>query len=99
VPDAAADKMRAGDFARAESTIARGLKSFLAVGLAQKRIRDQRLYRADHRTFEQYVAERWEFSRPRAYELCAASEVVADLSGIPDIRLLPQNEALANPLT
>jgi hypothetical protein len=42
---------------------------------------------------------RWSFSRPRAYELCAASEVMADLSGIPDIRVLSENEAQANPLT
>ena len=33
------------DFARAERTIARGLKSFLEVGLALKEIRDKRLYR------------------------------------------------------
>jgi hypothetical protein len=40
------------EFARAEILIARGLKSFLEVGSALKRIRDQRLYRADYRTFE-----------------------------------------------
>ena len=87
------------EFARAEKTIARGLKSFLEVGLALKRIRDQRLYRAHYRTFEEYVAKRWDFSRPRAYELCAASDVVADLSAIADIRLLPENESQARPLT
>jgi hypothetical protein len=87
------------DLEKAERKIATGLKSFLEVGLALKEIRDNRLYRQDYRTFEEYVVARWDFSRPRAYELCAASEVMADLSGTPDIRSLSENEAQANPLT
>jgi hypothetical protein len=87
------------DLQAAERKIARGLKSFLEVGLALKAIRDQRLYRQHYDTFEQYCTERWDFSRPRAYELCAASEVVTDLSAIADIRFLPENEAQARPLT
>lgn len=87
------------DLEKAERKIATGLKSFLEVGLALKEIRDNRLYRQDYRTFEEYVVARWDFSRPRAYELCAVSEVMADLSGTPDIRSLPENEAQANPLT
>ncbi|MGO8928447.1 MAG: DNA-methyltransferase [Limisphaerales bacterium] len=86
-------------FARAERTIARGLKSFLEVGLALKEIRDKRLYRQQHDTFEEYCARRWELSRPRAYELCAASEVVTDLSAVADIRLLPKNERQTRALT
>jgi hypothetical protein len=86
-------------FDRAERTIARGLRSFLDVGMALKEIRDRRLYRQQYSTFEEYCARRWDFSRPRAYELCAASEVIADLSAIADIRLLPENEAQARPLT
>ena len=67
---------------RAEVTIARGLKSFLAVGMALKEIRDKRLYRQRFDTFEEYCFRRWEISRPRAYQLCAGSEVVADLSTV-----------------
>jgi len=87
------------EFGRAERMIAKGLKSFLEVGLALKEIRDKRLYRQQHDTFAEYCAERWELSRPRAYQLCAASEVVADLSTNVDIRLLPEIEAQARPLT
>lgn len=87
------------ELGRAERTIARGLKSFLSLGLALKRIRDERLYRQRYDTFEAYVSERWELSRTRAYELCAASQVVADLSAIADIRFLPENEAQARPLS
>jgi len=84
---------------RAEVTIAKGMKSFVAVGLALKAIRDRRLYREQYGTFEEYCARRWELSRPRGYELCAAAEVVEDLSAIADIRLLPENEAQTRPLT
>ena len=56
------------EFARAERTIARGLKSFLEVGLALKAICDQRLYGQQFDSFEAYCIQRWELSRPRAYE-------------------------------
>jgi hypothetical protein len=84
---------------RAEGTIAKGLKAFVAVGLALKEIRDRRLYRTQFATFEEYCARKWEMSRPRGYELCAAAEVVEDLSAIADIRRLPDNEAQTRPLT
>ena len=55
------------EFVRAERTIAKGLKSFLEVGMALKEIRDKRLYRQQYDTFEEYCIRRWELSRPRAY--------------------------------
>ncbi len=84
---------------RAERTIAKGLKSFWEVGLALRAIRDQRLYRQRYGTFEDYCAARWDLSRPRAYQLCAASEVVADLSTSVDTKRLPESEAQARPLS
>jgi len=87
------------EFELAERTIAKGLKSFLEVGMALKEIRDKRLYRQQYDTFEEYCFQRWDVSRPRAYELCAASDVVANLSAIADIRVLPENEAQTRPLT
>ena len=86
------------EFARAERTIARGLRSFLAVGMALKEIRDKRLYRQRYDTFEEYCIRRWDFSRIRAYQICAASEVAASLSTIVNIPL-PDNEAQTRPLT
>ena len=86
------------DFERAERTIARGLKSFLEVGSALKQILDERLYRQQFRSFEEYCARRWDFSRIRAYQICAASEVAASLSTIVNIPL-PENEAQTRPLT
>ena len=86
------------EFARSERTIARGLKSFLAVGAALMAIRDRRLYRQQYDTFEEYCIRRWDFSRIRAYQICAASEVAASLSTIVNIPL-PENEAQTRPLT
>lgn len=85
------------DLERAERTIARGLRSFLAVGTALMEIRDKRLYRDHFKTFEEYCLRRWDFSRIRAYQICAASEVVGDLSTIVNIPL-PENEAQARPM-
>ncbi|NJO07342.1 MAG: hypothetical protein HC876_18520, partial [Chloroflexaceae bacterium] len=87
-----------------EAIIERGLKTFFEVGTALVRIRDLELYRIEYRTFEAYCADRWGISRPRAYELMNASQVVsaiADKTGDPPAAplVVPQNEAQARPLT
>jgi hypothetical protein len=67
-----------------EKVIEGGVESFLATGSALKEIRDQRLYREGHKTFEAYVKARWEFDRSRAYQLIEASDLKADLSTMVD---------------
>lgn len=47
-------------------------------------IRDNRLYRVEYGTFEEYCKEKWGISRPRAYELMKAAEVKENLSEISD---------------
>lgn len=83
--------------AKAEAIIERGLKSFVEVGQELLAVRDGHLYRASHYTFENYCAERWGFSRPRAYELMSSAQTTRDLSGIPDTPL-PVNEGQASEL-
>jgi hypothetical protein len=79
-----------------EQRIERGLKSFLDVGSALAEIRDSRLYRLTHATFEDYCRQRWNLSRPRAYEMIGAAEVV---SAIADTELpTPSNEGQARAL-
>jgi hypothetical protein len=73
-----------------ENVISDGLRSFVQVGEALLRIRDEKLYRATHRTFEAYCRERWDLSRSRAYQLLDAYAV----STIVDI----QSEAVAREL-
>lgn len=63
-----------------ETIIERGLSTFVEVGNALLEIRDSRLYRESHTTFEDYCKERWGMTRPRAYQLISAAEVVSGLS-------------------
>lgn len=72
-----------------EQVIARGLKTFVEVGSALAAINESRLYRTTHQSFEAYAKDRWNLSRPRAYELMAAAEV---MSAMADTDQPPSNE-------
>lgn len=58
-----------------ETVISSGMRSFVEVGTALAVIRDDRLYRASHRTFEAYVADKWGWSRANAQNYITAAEV------------------------
>lgn len=58
-----------------EQVIETGLVSFVAVGTALAEVRDDRLYRGTHSSFEAYVQDKWHFSGRRAYQLMEAAEV------------------------
>lgn len=59
-----------------EETIERGARVFIATGKALTEIRDSRLYRATHETFEAYVTDRFDgLTRRRAYQLIDAAHV------------------------
>jgi hypothetical protein len=58
-----------------EAVVERGLQTFVAVGNALREIRDLRLYRESHGSFEDYCRERWQFSRQRAGQLIEAAAV------------------------
>ena len=81
-----------------EKTIREGLGTFVAVGAALMEIRNARLYRQSHPSFEKYVQSVLALSRPRAYELIDSSQVMHDLSAIADFPTLPQNEGQAREL-
>src|SRR5689334_7447571 len=93
-PLAPADRKR---FAVCEDTIQHGISTFVEVGRALAEIREGRLYREQYATFEDYCAERWEFTRQRAYQLIGSAQVVQTVSTDVDISP-PQNEAQARPL-
>ena len=57
-----------------EQVIERGLSTFVDVGNALTAIRENRLYRSTHSTFEAYCQERWGFNRTRAHHLIDAAE-------------------------
>lgn len=81
-----------GQLADCEAVIEAGLMGFVEVGEALAGIRDARLYRQEHASFEDYVRERWGLSRPRAYRMVDAAKIAAALSPIGDIEP-PANES------
>lgn len=81
-------------FVELETTIERGLAEFVEVGRALAEVRDSRLYRDDHATFDDYCRERWGMSRSYAQRTIAASEVAAMLPN----GNVPTNEAQAREL-
>lgn len=63
-----------------EGVIERGRQTFVEVGEALAEIRDQRLYRDTHGTFEDYCRERWSMDRVNAHRHIEAAQVVGMLS-------------------
>jgi hypothetical protein len=81
-----------------ETIIERGRQTFIEVGTALMTIREKRTYRADGwGTFEEYCAERWGWTRGRAYQLMDAATVAIDVSTNVDIPA-PRNEGQAREL-
>lgn len=78
-----------------ETVIERGLDTFYDVGNALSEIRDSRLYRMQYGTFEDYCRQRWDMSRPRAYQFIDAAAVINNLSTMVDT---PGNERQAREL-
>lgn len=85
------------DLRELEGVIDRGQKTFLEVGQALLSIRDERLYRETHTTFEAYINERWpEIGRRRAYQLLDSVGIAKTVTapGLP----APENERQVRPL-
>ena len=85
-----------------EATIQANLAGFIQTGEALATIRDGRLYRETHPSFEAYCSERWSLSRNYAHRLIQASGVITNLLPIGntgEVTLpMPMNEAQARPL-
>jgi hypothetical protein len=71
--------------AELELIVERGRDTFLEVGRALLEIRDARLYRESHPTFEAYCRDRWGFTASRARQMIAAVRTVTDVTaeGLP----------------
>jgi hypothetical protein len=75
-----------------EQIIERGLGTFNEVGTALLAIRDGKLYRTEHKTFEDYCQAKWGMSHRHANRLIEASEVMASLGPTGPILTPPENE-------
>ena len=53
------DTVERSKLRKLESVVAEGISSFVVVGEALKEIRDAKLYRESHKTFEKYVDDKW----------------------------------------
>lgn len=82
--------------AELEEVVNRGLRTFVEVGSALAEIRDSRLYRAKHGTFEAYCRERWAMTDRRARQLMTAASTAKEVGTGTTV---PENEAQARPLT
>jgi len=70
----------AEDLSRLEKDVRRNLQSFLVAGRALLEIRERKLFRETHDSFEDYAAERFGISESHANRLIAAAEVVENVS-------------------
>lgn len=69
----------AAHFAELEKVIETGKTTFVSVGLALTEIREDRLYRNNYSSFEEYCQKRWGWSRQRASQLEKSAAVVQAL--------------------
>ena len=94
----------AGQLAAQEAVIERGLKTFVDVGNALLAIREGRLYRASHGTFEDYCRERWHITPQQGHRLMAAAQVMGNLEPMgstmvePIGSILPKTESQVRPM-
>lgn len=86
-----------------EAKISQHQQAFDEVGNALITLRDKRLYRSTHDTFERYCQEQWEMTSRRANQLIKAAEVMENLKANQDgnncSQILPANEAQIRYLT
>lgn len=80
-----------------EAIVEQGLQTFYEVGKALDEIRENRLYRETHKTFEAYCREKWGIARRTADQFIGAAKVMENLSAI--ALKIPRKENQVRPLT
>jgi hypothetical protein len=85
----------------AEAVIQSHFESFSKAGDALVDIRDNRLYRETHGTFEDYCRERWEMSKTQANRLIAAATVLHNIVKVKESKDIAEHltESAVRPLT
>jgi hypothetical protein len=79
-----------------ETVIENGFQTFVEVGNALFEIRDSKLYRQTHSTFETYCRERWQMVASRARQLIGAAEIAVNLQSVTTVT--PTSERQVRPL-
>ncbi len=75
-------------------------RAFFEAGKALAELRDRRLYRSTHKTFEEYCKDRFGYNRSRSYQIIDAATVVDNLQKCPQfVDILPTAEGQVRPMT
>ncbi|MGL4881179.1 MAG: hypothetical protein ACRC8K_08950, partial [Waterburya sp.] len=76
-------------------------RAFYEAGMALMELRDRRLYRSTHNTFEEYCRDRFDYTRRRPYQLIEAAQIYDNLSGkcVKFLHILPTREGQVQPLS
>lgn len=96
-PTAQLDATEKARLQELEAIVEQGLQTFYEVGKALDEIREQKLYRATHKTFEAYCRDRWRIGKSTAYRYIDAAHVMENLSPIGE--KIPRKENQVRPLT
>jgi hypothetical protein len=78
-----------------EKQITDNYQSAFTLAAALAKIHDQRLYRAQYKTFAEYCKQRWDYSRSYCERLAAVDDVMNDLKECKAADVLPRNEVQA----
>ena len=88
--------------AECEAIIENGINTFIEVADALLEVCEQKLYRATHKTFQNYCADRWNMTARHANRLMLSGEVVKNIESVQLVSsepiAVPQNEAQTRPL-
>ena len=82
-------------FQELEDQISDNLSSSFKLAAALAQIRDERLYREDYETFEEYCKKRWDYSRSYCARLADMHGVLTDLKKYEGNQAYPRNELQA----
>lgn len=99
-PGETLSQAEASELQACEQIIERGLKTFMEVATALMTIREHKLYRATHGTFDNYCQDRWAIQARHARRIIDAGEMAERIcfeDGIP-VLMLPASESQTRPL-
>ncbi|MEO0927031.1 MAG: hypothetical protein AAFY63_14280 [Cyanobacteria bacterium J06643_13] len=76
-------------------------RAFYEAGMALMQLRDRRLYRSTHATFEDYCRDRFDYVRRRSYQLIDAAKIYNNLSEKCEqiVHILPTREGQVRPMS
>lgn len=70
------------EFDKWDAVVAKGLATFIEVGVALREIKEKQLYKEEYGTFEKYIQQRHEMQRRSAYRLIEAATIREELENV-----------------